>query len=254
MIPKNHRHVPLTRSKKEYGKLWDKDLEYHQNYHAVGTGEAIYANRISHVYDLAGPSMAFDTGCSGSLVGLDIACRYLSAGLIEGCFVGGTNLTLIPEVLSRKPRLLSKSGQCHTFDSLADGFSRADATSIVYLKRLDDAIRDGDPIRAVVRGTSNGFDGRTPGILMPSKEAQVANLLQAYANAGISQEEFGQTAYFECHGTGTPTGDPIEVDAVGKVFAKHKSVDSPLLIGSAKTNLGRKSSYEYRRKFTGNQV
>ncbi|KAJ0124007.1 uncharacterized protein J7T55_012480 [Diaporthe amygdali] len=222
----------------EYGKLWDKDLEYHQNYHAVGTGEAIYANRISHVYDLAGPSMAFDTGCSGSMVGLDIACRYLSAGLIEGCFVGGTNLTLIPEVLGRKPRLLSKSGQCHTFDSLADGFSRADATSVVYLKRLDDAVRDGDPIRAVVRGTSNGFDGRTPGILMPSKEAQVANMLQAYANAGISREEFGQTAYFECHGTGTPTGDPIEVDAIGKVFAKHKSVDVPLLIGSAKTNLG----------------
>ncbi|CZT43409.1 uncharacterized protein RSE6_03443 [Rhynchosporium secalis] len=222
----------------EYGKLWDKDLEYHQNYHAVGTGEAIYANRLSHVYDLAGPSMAFDTGCSGSMVGLDVACRYLSAGLIEGSFVGGTNLTLIPEVLGRKPRLLSKSGQCHTFDSLADGFSRADATSIVYVKRLDDAIRDRDPIRAIIRGSSNGFDGKTPGILMPSKSAQIENILQAYANAGIRPQEFGETAYFECHGTGTPTGDPIEVDAIGTVFAKHKSVAGPLLIGSAKTNLG----------------
>lgn len=165
--------------------------------------------------------------------------RYLAAGAIESCFVGGTNLTLIPEVLGRKPRLLSRSGQCHTFDSLADGFSRADATSVVFLKRLDDAIRDRDPIRAVIRATSTGFDGRTPGILMPSKEAQMANILQAYQNAGIGQQEFAQTAYFETHGTGTPTGDPIEVDAIGRVFAPHKSSDAPLLIGSAKTNLGR---------------
>lgn len=70
----------------EYGKLWDKDLEFQQTYHAVGTGEAIYANRLSHVYDLAGPSISFDTGCSGSMVGLDMACRYLLQGAIDGCF------------------------------------------------------------------------------------------------------------------------------------------------------------------------
>ncbi|KAF3762831.1 hypothetical protein M406DRAFT_45232 [Cryphonectria parasitica EP155] len=220
----------------EYGRLWDKDLEVQQNYHAVGTGEAIYANRISHVYDLAGPSVSFDTGCSGGMVGLDMACNYLSRGAIDGCFVGASNLTLLPEVLGRKPRLLSRSGKCHTFDSAADGFSRADGTSVVFLKRLDDAIRDRDPIRAVIKAVSTNFDGRTPGILMPSKEAQMANIRQAYTKAGI--HNLGDTAYFECHGTGTPTGDPIEVDAIGRIFASSKSADDPLLIGSAKTNLG----------------
>ena len=136
--------------------------------------------------------------------------------------MGGTNLTLIPEVLGRMPRLLSKSGECHTFDSRADGFSRADGTSVVFLKRLDDAIRDRDPIRAVIKSITTNFDGRTPGILMPSKAAQEANIRQAYAKAGLGEKDFAQTTYFECHGTGTPTGDPIEVDAIGRVFAHHK--------------------------------
>lgn len=172
------------------------------------------------------------------MVGLDVACCYLSAGLIEACFVGGPNLTLIPEGLSRNPRILSRNGQFHTFDTLADSFTRADATSMVYLKRLDNVVRDGDPMLAIIRGSSNGFDGKTPGVLMPSKEAQIENIYQAYRNVGIRCNEFADTAYFECHGTGTQTGDPIELDAIGRLFAIHKSAEDPLLIGSAKTNLG----------------
>jgi acyl transferase domain-containing protein len=102
----------------------------------------------------------------------------------------------------------SASGKCHSFDNKADGYVKAEGMNIVYLKRLDDALRDGDPIRAIVRGTATNSDGRTPGIASPSAEAQTAAIKAAYANAGISN--FNGTGYLECHGTGTPAGDPIE--------------------------------------------
>ena len=124
----------------------------------------------------------------------------------------------------------SLSGKCHTFDIKADGYIKGEAVNAVILKRLDDAIRAGDPIRAVLRGSATNSDGRTPGIASPSAEAQAAAIRAAYANADITN--FGYTSYIECHGTGTQAGDPTEIAGISSVFAKNRPAKSPLIIGS----------------------
>lgn len=130
----------------------------------------------------------------------------------------------------------SPTGRCHTFDAKADGYIKAEAVNAIVLKRLDDAIRDRDPIRAVIRGSATNSDGRTPGIASPDSAAQAAAVRSAYANAGIS--DFGATSYLECHGTGTPAGDPLEVQGVSSVFSNSRTSSAPLVIGSIKSNLG----------------
>ncbi|KUI58108.1 Lovastatin diketide synthase LovF [Cytospora mali] len=130
----------------------------------------------------------------------------------------------------------SLSGKCHTFDVKADGYIKAEGVNAVYLKRLSDAVRDGDPIRAVIRGTSTNIDGRTPGIASPSAEAQALAIRAAYANAGIS--DFNDTSSLEFHGTGTQVGDPTEVTGAASVFAPSRDPKKPLYIGSVKSNIG----------------
>ncbi|KAK8429569.1 putative polyketide synthase [Phyllosticta citricarpa] len=203
----------------------------------VGVGRAILSNRLSHFLNIKGPSMTIDTACSGSLVALDVACRYLQSKETDGAIVAAANLYLSPEhVMDTGPMkgASSLSGKCHTFDVKADGYIKAEGVNAVMLKRLDDAIRDGDPIRAVIRGTATNSDGRTPGIASPSAEAQAAAIRAAYANAGIS--DLSETAYLECHGTGTQAGDPTEVSGASSVFSACR--DQPLVIGSIKSNLG----------------
>lgn len=124
----------------------------------------------------------------------------------------------------------SLSGKCHVFDVKADGYIKAEAVNAVILKRLDDAVRAGDPIRAVIRGSATNSDGRTPGIASPSPEAQAFAIRAAYANAGIS--DLNSTTYIECHGTGTQAGDPLEVEGVSSAFAATRTFDEPLIIGS----------------------
>ncbi|KAI9688389.1 MAG: Type I Iterative PKS [Bathelium mastoideum] len=183
--------------------------------------------------------MTIDTACSGSLIGLDVACRYLHSREINAAIIATSNLYLNPEHVMDTGAVgnaHSPTGLCHTFDISADGYVKAEAVSTVIVKRLSDAIRDGDPIRAVIRGSATNSDGRTPGIASPSAEAQAAAIRAAYANAGIT--ELNDTAYLECHGTGTQAGDPMEVGGAGSVFAKTRSADNPLVIGSIKSNLG----------------
>lgn len=130
----------------------------------------------------------------------------------------------------------SPTGRCHTFDAKADGYIKAEAVNAIILKRLDDAIRDRDPIRAVIRGSATNSDGRTPGIASPNSAAQAAATRAAYANAGLTS--FAETSYLECHGTGTPAGDPLEVNGVSSVFASSRPATAPLVIGSVKSNIG----------------
>jgi acyl transferase domain-containing protein len=177
--------------------------------------------------------MTIDTACSGSLISIDLACRYLQTGDADGAIVAGCNLYMSPEHnmdLSAMRASASLSGRCHTFDAKADGYIKAEAVNTVILKRLDDALRDGDPIRAVIRGSSTNSDGWTPGIAAPSSGAQAAAIRTAYARAGISS--FEDTSYLECHGTGTQAGDPVEVNAVASVFSDSRLADKPLVIGS----------------------
>lgn len=130
---------------------------------------------------------------------------------------------------------LGKEGKCFTFTNKAEGYGRGEGVGVVVLKRLDDALRDNDSIRAVIRGTRVNQDGRTPGITMPSAEAQLHNIRSLYAEAGLG---FDQTAYVECHGTGTPAGDPKESFAVSQAFCGDRDADKPIFIGSVKPNIG----------------
>lgn len=112
--------------------------------------------------------------------------------------------------------ILAPDGRCKTFDTLADGFARAEAVNAILIKPLEAAIRDGDPIRAVIRSTAVNSDGKTPHVGTPSTEAQRSLILRAYQSAGIG--DLSKTPFVECHGTGTMKGDPIETTAVGKAF------------------------------------
>lgn len=184
--------------------------------------------------------MTIDTACSGSLTGVDVASRYLQTREIKGAIVAGANIYLSPEHVMDHHfganGTASLTGKCHTFDAKADGYIKAEAVNMVYLKRLDDALRDGDPIRAILRGTATGSDGWTAGIASPNSQAQAAAIRQAYANAGIS--DLSLTSYVECHGTGTKAGDVIEVNGIASVFGKHRTPENPLRIGSVKSNIG----------------
>ncbi|KUI66526.1 Lovastatin diketide synthase LovF [Cytospora mali] len=213
----------------DYDYMQARDPEDRPPSVTIGVGRAILSNRISHFLNIKGPS----------LVSLDVACRYLQTGEAVGAIVAGANIYLSPEHVMDSGAMkgaASLSGKCHTFDAKADGYIKAEGVNAVYLKRLSDAVRDGDPIRAVIRGTSTNSDGRTPGIASPSAEAQAMAIRAAYANAGISN--FNDTSYLEFHGTGTQAGDPTEVTGAASVFAPSRDPKKPLYIGSVKSNIG----------------
>jgi acyl transferase domain-containing protein len=164
-----------------------------------------------------------------------MACRALASGEVNGAVVGGTNLMLSIEVqmATDKMGVLSQTSTCHTFDASADGYGRGEGIGAMYLKRLSDAVRDGDPIRGVIRGTAANANGKMSGITQPSALGQEAVIRNAYDFAGGL--DFDETSYFECHGTGTAVGDPIELKAISEVFLHEKSTRESLLIGAVST-------------------
>lgn len=176
--------------------------------------------------------MTIRTACSSSLVGLHEACQALYNGECEGAVVAGTSLFLSPTmtIALSEQGVLSPTGSCKTFDAKADGYARGEAINAVYIKRLDDALRDGDPIRGVIRGTATNFDGKTIGITNPNSDAHEALMRRAYTVANIKKPS--DTGFVECHGTGTNVGDPTETTAVGKVFGDRKG----LYIGSVSSS------------------
>lgn len=171
--------------------------------------------------------MTIRTGCSSSLIGLHEACQAIYSGECESAVVAGTNLIITPSmtISMTEQGVLSPTGSCKSFDARADGYARGEAINAIYIKKLDDALRDGDPIRAVIRATATNCDGKTPGIANPSAESHEAMIRRAYKVAGIT--DISKTGFVECHGTGTAIGDPLEVTAVGNVFG-----DKGVLIGS----------------------
>ncbi|KAF3931090.1 hypothetical protein ABW20_dc0106731 [Dactylellina cionopaga] len=219
----------------DYQTMQSRDVDGLHRYSMAGMGSTILSNRISHAFNLNGPSMTLDTACSSSMYCLHLACQALESGDCDGAIVASANLIQSVEQLMTIMRggVLSKSSMCHTFDASADGYARADGVGALYLKRLSDALRDGDPIRSVIRGTAVNTNGRTQGIALPSAKHQESAIRKAYSRAGLSCND---TTYVECHGTGTSVGDPIEVDAVSRVFGGFNQ--RLLRIGSVKTNLG----------------
>ncbi|KAI0538759.1 putative polyketide synthase [Xylaria digitata] len=198
---------------------------------------AMIANRISHFFDLKGPSTAIDTGCSTSLVGLHLACQSLRSGESDCAIVGGSCLNINPDIFSALSSLGScgPDGICYAFDHRVQGYGRGEGVAVLVVKRLEDAVKNRDPIRAVIRETAANQDGKTPTITSPDLEAQ-RNLIRAcYDRAGIRPDE---TAFVEAHGTGTKVGDLTEANAIGTIFGQGRPKNQPLYLGSVKTNLG----------------
>ncbi|KAJ8126551.1 hypothetical protein O1611_g7087 [Lasiodiplodia mahajangana] len=223
----------------DYADMHNRDPEDRPPNNAVGVARALLANRLSHFLNVKGPSVTIDTACSGSLQGLDIACRYLQSRDIDAAIIAASNLYLSPEHVIDTGvfgNAHSPTALCHTFDIAADGYVKAEGVSAVVVKRLADAIADKDPIRAVILGSASTHNGRTPGIASPSSASQILAIQAAYSNAKI--QDLNQTTYLECHGTGTQAGDLTEVGAIGSVFAASRPADNPLLIGSIKSNIG----------------
>lgn len=177
--------------------------------------------------------MTLRTACSSALVGLNEACMAIAKGDCTSAIVGGTNLILAPDLVTRlaDQGILSPDGSCKTFSAAANGYARGEAIVSIYIKPLSAALRDGNPIRSVITGSASNFDGRTNPLTTPSATAQEALIRRTYEVAGI--EDFSRTGLFECHGTGTPTGDPIEVEAITAVFG-----DKGIHLGAVKPNVG----------------
>ena len=221
----------------EYGYLTATDLSQVDAWSGTGGALSIIANRLSYFFDVHGPSVTVDTACSSSLVAVHLACQSLRTGDSNLAIAAGVNLLLSPAITRSfdQAEAMSSTGQCHAFDASADGFVRGEGCGVAVLKRLTDALRDGDPVLAVVCGSAVNQDGRSNGLMAPNPAAQMAVLRAAYANAGV---ELHHVDYVEAHGTGTLLGDPIEARALGRVLGRARPQSAPLLIGAVKSNLG----------------
>lgn len=221
----------------DYNDVLMMDVDNLPRYAATGNGPTMIANRISHFFDLRGTSITVDTACSTAMAALHMACLSLQSGDAEMAVVGGTNLLLHPGASIGLATLgfLGASGKSYSFDSRADGYGRGEGVGCIVVKPLADAIKAGDPIRAIIRGTGMNQDGRTPTISSPSQTAQEELIRQCYTGAGLNPKD---TPYVEAHGTGTIVGDKTEATAIGNVFGAAHDKDNPIIIGSIKSNIG----------------
>jgi myxalamid-type polyketide synthase MxaC len=204
---------------------------------ATGGAHSIAANRLSYFLDLRGPSMAVDTACSSSLVAIHLACQSLRSRECDLALAGGVNLILSPDnsYAFSKLQFLSPDGRCKTFDAGANGYVRGEGCGVVVLRRLKDAVDAGDPVLAIIRGSAVNQDGATNGLTAPSGLSQRAIVRRALTNAGVAPEK---VTFVETHGTGTPLGDPIEVESLVEVMGADHSDALPCHLGAVKSNIG----------------
>jgi phthiocerol/phenolphthiocerol synthesis type-I polyketide synthase C len=205
---------------------------------AVGNALDMVAARVSYFLKLNGPSLVVETGCSSALVALHTAAQSLRSGDVDSAIVGGVNLILAPDVSVGLTHFggLSPTGRCHAFSADADGFVRGEGIVALYLKTLEQAVADGDRIRAVIVGTAVNNDGGGESLVTPNPDGQQKLLQSVYARAGLDP---AMVDYVEAHGTGTKRGDPIEVSAIGHVLGQRRAAGAgPVSVGSVKTNIG----------------
>ncbi|OUS28891.1 hypothetical protein A9Q99_10970 [Gammaproteobacteria bacterium 45_16_T64] len=224
-------------SNSDYERLRPNSENPNEPYNGTGNALCISANRLSYFLNTHGPSHAIDTACSSSLVAIHQACQSLRMGESSLALVGGVNLILTPDIniTFSKARMMAADGRCKTFDDSADGYVRGEGVGMFVLKRLSEAERDGDPILALIRGTGVSQDGRSNGLTAPHGPSQELAISNALRDAGLSPRD---VQYVEAHGTGTPLGDPIEIGALGHVYGDARDQNTPLYVGSAKTNIG----------------
>ena len=219
----------------DYASLMTADPRRIDAWTSTGTAHSIVANRLSYLLNLRGPSLTVDTACSASLVAVHLACRSLRADECSLAVAGGVSLMLSPDVTISLSKwgFLAPDGRCKTFDERANGFVRGEGAGVVVLKRLSDAIADGDRIIGLIRGTAVNQDGRTSVLTAPSGVAQAEVIRQALENGMVAAE---QVDYVEAHGTGTALGDPIEVEALAAVYGSAGAHRCAL--GAVKANIG----------------
>jgi acyl transferase domain-containing protein len=217
---------------------YSPDVDFHAT---TGGGRYGASGRLAYFLDVRGPNLTLDTACSSSLVAIHLACQSLLAGESSLALAGGVNAILRPEItlVYSNAGMLAPDGRCKFGDASADGYVRSEGAGIVALKRLSQAIADGDPIYAVIRGSAVNNDGRSSGLLVsPSREGQEDVIRTAMASAGMNSD---MVDYVEAHGTGTLVGDPIEIETIGRVMTSETRV-LPCAIGSVKTNIGHTES------------
>jgi len=245
----------------DYNDTLLRDLNTIPTYFATGTNRAIISNRVSYYFDWHGPSMTIDTACSSSLIAVHQAVTALRTGESRVALACGTQVILGPGrssyptplaflnrqlteiaevfVFESKMRMLSPTGYSRMWDADADGYARGEGVAAIVLKRLSDAIADGDHIECLIRGTGANQDGHSTGLTVPSSEAQAALIRQTYARAGLDLEDpRDRPQFFEAHGTGTKAGDPKEAAAIYECFGQGgNNDDAPLYVGSIKVCL-----------------
>jgi acyl transferase domain-containing protein/NADPH:quinone reductase-like Zn-dependent oxidoreductase len=221
----------------DYAVMQFNDRESIDGRTLTGCVHSVLANRLSYLLDLRGPSVSIDTACSSSLVAVHLACQSLRTGDSDTAVAGGVSLMLSPDMMITlsKVGFLSPTGRCRTFDAGADGFVRGEGCGVVVLKRLADAVADGDRVLAVIRGSAVNQDGHSTVISAPNGLAQQALVRDALSNAQLSPDRVG---YVEAHGTATPLGDPIEVEALAATVGAPRADGSVCYLGSAKANIG----------------
>ena len=222
----------------EYSQLLNANsVETIEAHFITGNALNVIAGRVAFALGLEGPAMAVDTACSASLVAVHQACQALHSGDCDMALAGGVNVLVSPAsiVATSRARMLSADGRCKTFDAAANGYARSEGCGILVLKRLSDAERDGDPICAIITGSAVNQDGASSGLTVPNGGAQQRLIAATLARAGVEGRDVD---YLEAHGTGTSLGDPIEVQAAAAVYGVGRDPNRPLLIGSAKTNIG----------------
>lgn len=215
----------------------ESDAAAIDTYSISGGVHSVAAGRLAYILGLHGPAMAVDTACSSSLVAVALACQSLRSGDCRMAIAAGANAMLSPQLtigLSRL-RMMSADGRCKTFDASADGFVQGEGCGAIVLKKLSDAVADGDRVLALLRGWAVNQDGRSAGLTAPNGPAQEAVIRSALQRAGVAAAEID---YVEAHGTGTALGDPIEVRALARTLVDGRTADHPLRLGSVKTNIG----------------
>ncbi|KZS73313.1 polyketide synthase [Mycobacterium kansasii] len=218
----------------EYQSMLAASPENVDAYSGTGNAHSITVGRISYLLGLRGPAVAVDTACSSSLVAVHLACQSLRLRETDLALAGGVSITLRPEtqIAISAWGLLSPQGRCATFDAAADGFVRGEGAGVVVLKRLTDAVRDGNRVLAVVRGSAVNQDGRSNGVTAPNTAAQCDVIADALRSSDVAPESVN---YVETHGTGTVLGDPIEFEALASTYGRG---EGSCARGAVKTNIG----------------
>jgi acyl transferase domain-containing protein len=233
----------------DYHDLLTRNGIGQDGHRSTGYAHSILANRVSYLLDIHGPSEAIDTACSSSLVALHRACQSIQSGECETAVVGGVNVILNPEIsmMFAKAGMLSEDGRCKSFSQNANGYVRGEGGGVVIIKSLSQAIKDGNQIHAIIKGSGVNHGGRATSLTAPNPKAQASLLIDTYRRAGVDPRSLG---YLETHGTGTELGDPIEINGLKSAFEELYRVFEPDYgispdlsaphcgLGSVKSNIG----------------